>query len=117
MQHHERDEANGNPSTRTDDRANVALPVTAEVGGEGGSYADATTQVATFQGALDQVDGDAGAASAATAATRDDAVASSETSSGPDPADGMLRYPTEDPALPLPDAALHRRGGPNRAED
>ena len=35
----------------TDDRADKALPVTAEVGGEGGSYADATVQAETFKGA------------------------------------------------------------------
>ena len=34
----------------TDDRADTSLPVTAEVGGEGGSYADPTLQVATFKG-------------------------------------------------------------------
>jgi hypothetical protein len=33
-----------------DDQAEEKLPVTAEVGGEGGSYADPTTQVATFEG-------------------------------------------------------------------
>jgi hypothetical protein len=32
------------------DRAQAKLPVTAEVGGEGGSYADATVQVDTFKG-------------------------------------------------------------------
>jgi hypothetical protein len=35
-------------TNRTDDRADTRLPVTAEVGSEGGSYADPTTQVATF---------------------------------------------------------------------
>jgi hypothetical protein len=33
----------------SDDRADETLPVTAEVGGEGGSYADATQQAETFQ--------------------------------------------------------------------
>ncbi len=32
------------------DPADRKLPVTAEVGGEGGSYADATNQVETFSG-------------------------------------------------------------------
>ena len=32
----------------TDDRADKALPVTGEVGSEGGSYADSTYQVPTF---------------------------------------------------------------------
>ena len=35
----------------TDDRTGAKLPVTAEVGGEGGSYADATHQAETFKGA------------------------------------------------------------------
>lgn len=33
----------------TDDRADKKLPVTGEVGSEGGSYADPTYQVATFE--------------------------------------------------------------------
>jgi hypothetical protein len=32
------------------DRAQPKMPITAEVGGEGGSYADATLQVETFKG-------------------------------------------------------------------
>lgn len=36
--------------SRTDDRADKKLPVTGEVGSEGGSYADPTTQVAEFEG-------------------------------------------------------------------
>jgi hypothetical protein len=38
----------------TDDRADKKLPVTGEVGSEGGSYADPTLQVATFEGDLGQ---------------------------------------------------------------
>ena len=34
----------------TDDRADKTLPVTAEVGDEGGSYADPTIQAETFAG-------------------------------------------------------------------
>lgn len=34
----------------TDDRADETLPVTAEVGDEGGSYADPANQAATFSG-------------------------------------------------------------------
>ena len=34
--------------SRSDDRREKTLPVTAEVGGEGGSYADPTLQVPTF---------------------------------------------------------------------
>ncbi len=113
MRHHDRDEAHGNPDTGTDDRANVALPVTAEVGGEGGSYADPTIQVATFGRPLAQVDGHGGAASVATQATRSDQVDAGGAGAGPDPADGMLRYPTEDPATPHKPAARQGRGAPN----
>jgi hypothetical protein len=42
----------GNPNTGTDDRANQKLPVTGEVGSEGGSYADPTYQVTEFHGNL-----------------------------------------------------------------
>jgi hypothetical protein len=35
--------------SRTGDRADTSLPVTAEVGSEGGSFADPTMQVATFR--------------------------------------------------------------------
>ncbi|HVL67042.1 MAG TPA: hypothetical protein VM364_07245 [Vicinamibacterales bacterium] len=36
--------------SRTDDRTDKKLPVTGEVGSEGGSYADSTMQVAEFEG-------------------------------------------------------------------
>ena len=36
----------------TDDRADKKLPVTGEVGSEGGSFADATLQIAPFEGDL-----------------------------------------------------------------
>ena len=36
----------------TDDRADKKLPVTGEVGSEGGSYADPTYQVSEFDGDL-----------------------------------------------------------------
>jgi hypothetical protein len=42
----------GNPATGTDDRADKKLPVTGEVGSEGGSFADATYQVSEFEGDL-----------------------------------------------------------------
>lgn len=38
--------------SRTDDRADKKLPVTGEVGSEGGSYADPTHQIAEFDGDL-----------------------------------------------------------------
>ncbi len=70
--------------SRTDDRADVRLPVTAEVGSEGGSFADPTMQIATFHDneprhdrAMDEGRQPAG---------------------GTDAEAGMLRYPTEPPA-------------------
>ena len=38
----------------TDDRADKKLPVTGEVGSEGGSYADPTYQVSQFEGDIGQ---------------------------------------------------------------
>lgn len=42
--------------SRSDDRRENTLPVTAEVGAEGGSYADPTIQVPTFQEDLPRTD-------------------------------------------------------------
>ncbi len=36
--------------SRTDDRADKKLPITGEVGSEGGSFADPTYQVSEFEG-------------------------------------------------------------------
>lgn len=70
--------------TRPDDRADIPLPVTSEVGSEGGSYADATTQRATFEGSVPRREID--------------------VFSGPrEPQDeprGSVRYPTEPPSPP-----------------
>ena len=41
--------------SQTDDRADKSLPVTGEVGSEGGSYADPTIQVPTFKEDLGRV--------------------------------------------------------------
>jgi hypothetical protein len=42
----------------TDDRTAASLPVTAEVGGEGGSFADPTVQVGSVKGKLDRTESD-----------------------------------------------------------
>jgi hypothetical protein len=52
--------------SESDDRREHKLPVTAEVGGEGGSYADPTTQVATFEGDVERTSEPLGDAAAAT---------------------------------------------------
>lgn len=49
--------ARGNPDTGRDDRADKTLPVTGEVGSEGGSFADATYQVSEAEGDLGRTSG------------------------------------------------------------
>jgi hypothetical protein len=110
MQNDDRDEMRRNQQPGTDDRANTVLPVTAEVGGEGGSYADPTIQVATFGGQLDQDGGQGGAASASNQAIRGADIAGGGMGSEPDPAQGMRRYPTEDPAAPETVARATKQG-------
>jgi hypothetical protein len=100
MQNHDDRESTDHRRGGTDDRANTALPVTAEVGGEGGSYADPTLQVPTFRGDVEHIGGAAGAASVAGEAIGFEDVAAGGVGAGPDPAHGMIRYPSEDPASP-----------------
>lgn len=78
------------PEPGTDDRTEGRLPVTSEVGSEGGSYADKTVQVATFEGDVERLRGSGGARSRATQSTR-----AAEGDTG-----GLLRYPTESPDEP-----------------
>jgi hypothetical protein len=68
--------------SHTDDRRDKKLPVTAEVGGEGGSFADPTQQVATFDGDVTNVE-----------ETRSDKVAPDVVES--DTAEGMRKFPTD----------------------
>src|SRR3954470_18958948 len=96
----------GTPRARDTDRR---LPVTAEVGGEGGSYAEPTIQVATFDEDIDRTEGRGGYSSAATYANRGAEVAGGGMSSAPEPAHGMIRYPSEDPSVPVAGATLEHR--------
>jgi hypothetical protein len=88
---------------RTDDRRDKhPLPVTAEVGGEGGSYADRTLQGETLAGVsgLPRVGRDAGPSPTAAPPMR-----AAEAADGPrhdaDPAAGStVRYATEPPVPP-----------------
>src|SRR3954447_13877763 len=96
---HDRDGPRDTPGG-TDDRANRALPLTAEVGGEGGSYADPTLQVPTFRGPIADIGTPAGAASVAGEAIGFEEVAAGGVGASPDPSHGMIRYPSEDPASP-----------------
>jgi len=79
-----------------DIRQDDTLPVTAEVGSEGGSYADSRLQVATL--------GDeraAGGADRSGSAAAASPVSSSESAGGyAGPTPGMKRYPTESPGKP-----------------
>jgi hypothetical protein len=80
--------------SQTDDRRDRTLPVTAEVGSEGGSYADPTSQVTTFEGDIERSSGHGGTSSIANYATRTDA----EGSAAGHTEGGMVRYPTEPPS-------------------
>jgi hypothetical protein len=69
--------------SRADDRADMSLPVTAEVGSEGGSFAVPTMQVATFRENEPRHD---------RPMHEDRQPSGSEETTG-----GMRRYPTEAP--------------------
>lgn len=83
----------------TDDRADRSLPLTAEVGSEGGSYADPTNQVSTFgdHDGLRREEDRPGNATVATYATRSDEIQGGGIGTSPGPSGGMVRYPTEPP--------------------
>lgn len=74
------------------DGADRTLPVTAEIGGEGGSYADATTQRDTFKGPAGNERVDPKLAGLGAEAP---AIRSGEDQS--DPKDDVVTYPTERP--------------------
>ncbi|HEX5474402.1 MAG TPA: hypothetical protein VFX12_07060 [Vicinamibacterales bacterium] len=76
------------------------MPITAEVGGEGGSFADATMQEGTdddVKGSrgIPRKDRPAGAGDAAGEASHRDQVAEGGVGTDPGPGDGMKRFPTE----------------------
>ena len=84
----------------TDDRREKQpLPITAEVGGEGGSYADRTMQAETFAGGVGvpRVDGSGRTSSVANYAIRQD-YSSAGADMDLDRA-GAVRYPTEPPPV------------------
>jgi hypothetical protein len=91
--------------SRTEDRAGRPLPVTAEVGGEGGSFADATNQVATFrEPQADERSGGPAASSALGYALHEESVAEGGVGTAPDPSRGMKRFPTDPPLEEVPRA-------------
>jgi hypothetical protein len=123
MENDNTDTPGNHRDVRTGDQPERALPVTAEVGGEGGSYADPTTQVATFRERLDRNEGHGGdgpvANDVANYAINRAEIARGGVGSGPEPAHGMIRYPSEAPssaATSVAPAAVRRnalnwRGG------
>ena len=87
--------------TRTDDRRETTLPLTAEVGSEGGSYADPTHQVATFGNENElRSAGAPPEPSISGEAIGFDTVAEGGVGTSPDPSGGVLRYATEPPSPP-----------------
>ena len=83
--------------SRTDERTEPALPMTAEVGGEGGSYADPTVQVATFEGDLPRGEGHGGTSSTSNYAIRNEPIIAGAAGTEPDNASDMVRFATEAP--------------------
>jgi hypothetical protein len=83
-------------------REKETLPITAEVGGEGGSYADGSMQGGEFSGPGGQqrADGRGGASSTATYANRMEDVEAGGVGADPGPADGMKRHPSDEPDAP-----------------
>jgi hypothetical protein len=78
----------------TDENDKNKLPVTAEVGDEGGSYADATLQTGVF----DQPEGDLRVDPKRTAATGGHAQAVASQGEPVDRPDAEVKPPTEPPA-------------------
>jgi len=99
----------------TDDRVDPHLPVTDEVGSEGGSFSDSTDQVATFRNDVPRSDGVGGPGSSAAQAIRSPVIAGGGVGSAPAPDHGMIRYPTEPPDPPSATEDRRVSGGNWRA--
>jgi hypothetical protein len=80
------------------------LPVTGEIGSEGGSYAHAASQVMTYWGPANPHASPADAVAARVPSTTETAargpLSGTSVEGGDDTASGMLRYPTEPPSSP-----------------
>ena len=72
-------------------RRTASLPVTAEVGGEGGSFADPTVQVASAEGRLDRTDS-VGDGEIASRPLRSESVSANAAD---DVSEGLVKYPSE----------------------
>jgi hypothetical protein len=75
----------------TDDRGTASLPVTAEVGGEGGSFADSTAQIASVEGQLGRTDSE-GDVEIASRPVRSESVSANAAD---DVRDGVVKHPSE----------------------
>jgi hypothetical protein len=76
----------------TNDRRRASLPVTAEVGDEGGSFADSTAQVATFDGELGRC-GSEGYGETASRLVRGESISANVDE---DVKKGIVKYPNEE---------------------
>ncbi len=101
-----------------DDKSGSRLPLTREVGSEGGSYADRTTQAMTFSGPAGPhpppADAGAGRTSTITETVGRGPLPGTSVESADDTASGILRYPTEPPAPPAAREGRRRSGRPWR---
>jgi hypothetical protein len=92
-------------------QGNGHLPVTAELGSEGGSDAEPLNQTATFSGPanpnVSPADAVAGNMSIAVESAARGPLAGTSVDASDDTASGMVRYPTEPPSPP--DASEGRR--------
>jgi hypothetical protein len=93
--------------------------VTDEVGSEGGSYADAASQIHTFSGPADPnvspADAIAGRLPIASEAAATGPLAGTSVGTSDDTASGMIRYPTEPPSPPVASEGRKMSGQPWRA--
>ncbi len=100
----------------TDDRRDDRIPVSAEVGSEGGSYAEPRNQAATFSGPanpnVSPSEAMAGQFSVASETAARGPLSGTEVDSSEDTEGGFIRYPTEPPSPP--DARQGRRVGGHR---
>jgi hypothetical protein len=94
------------------------LPVTGEVGSEGGSYAHAANQAMTFSGPANPnappADAVAARVPTRTATAAGGPLSGTSVEGSDDTASGMLRYPTEPPSSPSAREGRRATGHPWR---
>ena len=101
-----------------DNQSDSRLPVTSEIGSEGGSYAHAATQVMTFSGPANPNASPADSVAARVPTTTETAasgpLSGTSVEGSDDTASGMLRYPTEPPSPPAAREGRRATGHPWR---